>query len=160
MVVTFVETRKKSLIAVLPLFFIVAAAGALITYQFVTPSLQVYEKPTDLTATSAFSQEYAVVGDDVILTGTVTNPNEHWNFSIESITIENTGTASMKIWYGDPNNYIELQVNQSITIPSSQLPFTSIGPGVVESFMAHVIPQTTGTLQLSATLQGDWALVP
>jgi len=65
-----------------------------------------------------------------------------------------------EIWYGNPNNCITLQPGQSITIPSSQLPFTAIGAGAVESFTAYVIPQTTGTLQLTATFQGNWVLVP
>ena len=154
------ENRKKILFASLPLLFVVAAVGAMVIYQFVTPQLTVYEKPANLTATSNFNQTYAIAGDTVELTGTITNPNAHWNFSIAAIAIENTGTAAMKIWYGNPNNYIVLQPGQSITIPSSQLPFTAIGAGAIESFMAYVVPQTAGTLQLSATLQGDWTLAP
>ena len=154
------NNRKKILFASLPLLFVVAAVGALVTYQFVTPQLTVYEKPADLTATSNFNATYAIVDDTIMLNGTVTNPNEHWDFAIASITITNTGTASVKVWYGNPSNYINLAAGQSITIPSSQLPFTAIVAGAVESFTAYVIPQTAGTLQLSATLQGDWALVP
>ena len=155
-----VENKKKSLLAALPLFLIVGAAGALITYQFITPPLTVYEHPRDIIAASIFNKEYAIVGEDVELTGTITNPNEHWNFSIASITLENLGTASIKIWYGDINNYIELQPGKSITIPVAQLPITNIGAGANESFTAQIIPLTAGTLQLAATLQGDWALVP
>lgn len=154
------NNRKKILFASLPLLFVVAAVGALVTYQFVTPQLTVYEKPANLTATSNFNQTYAIAGDTVELTGTITNPNAHWNFSIAAITIENIGTATIKVWYGNANNYIILGAGQSITIPVAQLPFTAIGAGAAESFTAYVIPQTAGTLQLSATLQGDWVLVP
>jgi len=158
--VIFVENRKKILFASLPLLFVVAAVGALVTYQFMTPQLTVYEKPADLMATSDFNQTYAVVGDTVELTGTITNPNKFWSFSIELITLENLGTASIKIWYGNPNNCITLQPGQSITIPVARLPFSTIGAGAAESFTAHIIPLTAGTLRLSATLQGNWALVP
>ena len=158
--VIFVENKKKSLLTMLPLFLITGAAGALITYQFITPMLQIYEQPQDIIAASVFNKEYAIVGEDIELTGTITNPNEHWDFSIASITIENIGTASIKIWYGNANNYIALQPGQSITIPVAQLPLNAIKAGAAESFTAHVIPLAAGTLQLSATLQGDWVLAP
>ena len=154
------ENRKKSLLAALPLLFFVAAVGALVIYQFVTPQLTVYAKPTDLTATSNFNATYAIVDDTIMLNGTVTNPNAHWNFTIESITITNTGTASVKAWYGNPSNYINLTAGQSITISAAQLPFKCIEPRQHIDFTAYVVPQTAGTLQLTASFQGNWVLVP
>jgi len=154
------ENRKKSLLAALPLLFFVAAVGALVIYQFVTPQLPVYEKPVALTATSNFNATYAIVDDTIMLTGTVTNPNEHWNFTIESIAITNTGTASVKVWYGSPNNYITLTAGQSITIQAAQLPFKCIEPEQHIDFTAYVVPQAAGNLQLTASFQGNWVLVP
>lgn len=161
---------KQTLKTLLPIVFLLAIVGisaALVSYTFYSNNGQavpVYPKPLSLTATANWNQTYYFEGDTARLDATLTNPNANYNFSISSLVIKNEGTADIKLWFGNPSNYLTLNAGESFTLTPAMLSgvFTGgmIPKGYYGSFTAYADLLTSGTLLISAQFNGDWVFSP